>query len=261
MCLPRKQGEHTGSPLQLEVTKMFSREQFAKLMDSTLLKPTATRDDILKLCDEAVHHHFASVVVFPFWLPVAVRALQGSDVKAATVIGFPFGASGRSVKLYEAKTAITHGAKELDVVINISALKSGETNIVESEIAELTSTVRMTGLTQDAKRTVLKFIIECYYLTDEEKKIACQLIKESGADFIKTSTGTAPGGATVEDIRLIRNVVGSDIGVKAAGGIKTTDQAMQMLDAGASRIGTSNAVEVVEHYNPDDYLESAGRRR
>lgn len=240
---------------------MFSKEQFAKLMDSTLLRPTATRNDILKLCDNAIKHHFASVVVFPFWLPIAVRALQGSDVKPATVIGFPYGANGRSVKLYESKTAITHGAKELDVVINISAVKSGEMNILESEIDELTNTARMTGLTQDAKRTVIKFIIECCYLTDDEKKIVCKIIKDAGADFIKTSTGTATGGATVEDIRLIRNVVGADIGVKASGGIRTTQQAMAMLDAGASRIGTSNAVEIVENYNPDDYLESAGRRK
>ncbi len=240
---------------------MFSKEQFAKLMDSTLLKPTATREDVVRLCEEAVQYHFATVVVFPFWLPVARRALQDSDVKVATVIGFPFGASGRAVKMYEARTAITNGAKELDIVVNISALKSGERGIVEAEIKELVDTARMAGMTQDAKRTVLKFIIECYYLTDDEKKIVCEIIREAGGDFIKTSTGTAPGGATVEDIRLIRHVVGADIGVKAAGGIRTTEQAMEMLDAGASRIGTSNAVGIVEGYVPEDYLESAGRKR
>ena len=204
---------------------------------------------------------YERVVVFPFWLPVARRALQDSDVKPATVIGFPFGASGRAVKLYEARTAITHGSKELDIVINISALKSGERGLVEAEVKELVDTCRITGMTQDAKRTVLKFIVECYYLTDDEKKIACEIIRDAGADFVKTSTGTAPGGATVEDIRLIRNVVGPDVGVKAAGGIHTTEQAMEMLDAGASRIGTSNAAAVVEGYVPEDYLESAGRRR
>lgn len=240
---------------------MFSKEQFAKLMDSTLLKPTATREDILTLCRQAAEHHFATVVVFPFWVPVARRALQNTDVNVATVIGFPFGANGRAVKLYEARTAITNGAKELDVVINISALKSGERNIVEAEVNELVSTSRMAGLTQDARRTAIKFIIECYHLTDEEKRTACEIIKDAGADFVKTSTGTAPGGATVEDIRLIRNVVGADIGVKAAGGIKTTEQAMEMLDAGASRIGTSNAVAIAEGYVPEDYLESASRRR
>jgi deoxyribose-phosphate aldolase len=240
---------------------MFSKEQFAKLMDSTLLKPTATRDDILRLCEEAIHYHFASVVVFPFWLPLVRRALQDSDVKPTTVVGFPFGANGRSVKVYEARTAITNGAKELDIVINISALKSGERQIVEAEVKELVDVARITGMTQDAKRTTLKFIIECYYLTDDEKKIACEIIRDAGGDFVKTSTGTAPGGATVEDIRLIRNIVGPDIGVKAAGGIRTTEQAMAMLDAGASRIGTSNAAAIVEGYVPEDYLESAGRKR
>jgi len=240
---------------------MYSKEQFAKLMDSTLLRPSATRDDIIRCCEEAIQYHFATVVVFPFWLPVAKRALEGSDVKPATVIGFPFGVSGRSVKLYEARTAVTNGAKELDIVINYAALKSGERQIVETEVKELVDTVRVTGMTQDAKRTVLKFIIECYYLTDDEKRIACEIIRDAGGDFIKTSTGTAPGGATVEDIRLIRNVVGPDVGVKAAGGIRTTEQAMAMLDAGASRIGTSSAAAIVEGYVPEDYLESASRRK
>lgn len=240
---------------------MYSKEQFAKLMDSTLLKPTATREDIVRACEEAKQYHFATMVVFPFWLPLAKRQLEGSDVKPATVVGFPFGASGRAVKLFEARTAITHGAKEVDVVINYGALKSGEREIVETEIRELIDTSRMTGMMEDAKRTVLKFIIECYYLTDDEKKTACEIIRDAGADFVKTSTGTAPGGATVEDIRLIRGVVGPDVGVKAAGGIRTTEQAIAMLDAGASRIGTSSAAAIVEGYVPEDYLESAGRRR
>ena len=240
---------------------MFSKEQFAKLMDSTLLKPAATREDVMRVCEQAVHYHFASVVVFPFWLPVARRALEGSDVKPATVVGFPYGAGGRAVKLYEARHAISNGSKELDIVINITALKSGERGIVETEVKELVEASRMAGMTQDAKRTVLKFIIECYYLTDDEKRIACEIIRDAGADFVKTSTGTAPGGATVEDIRLIRHVVGPDMGVKAAGGIRTTEQAMEMLDAGASRVGTSSAAAIVEGYVPEDYLESAGRRR
>ncbi len=240
---------------------MFSKEQFAKLMDSTLLKPTATRDDVIRLCEQAAEYHFAAVVVFPYWLPVARKALEGSDVKVATVVGFPFGASGRSVKLYEARSAVSNGAKELDVVINIPALKSGERDVVEREVSEIVSASRMAGLTEDAKGTTVKFIIECYYLTDEEKRTACEIIRDNGGDFIKTSTGTAPGGATVEDIRLIRNVVGADVGVKAAGGIRTTEQAMAMLDAGASRIGTSSAAAIVEGYVPEDYLESAGRRK
>ena len=240
---------------------MYSKEQFAKLMDSTLLNPAATREEVLRACEEAKQYHFATMVVFPFWLPVAKWALEGSDVKPATVVGFPFGASGRPVKLYEARAAISHGAKEIDVVINIGALKSGEREIVETEIRELVEVTRMTGMTEDTKGTVLKFIIEGYYLTDDEKRAACEMIRDAGADFVKTSTGTAPGGATVEDIRLIRNVVGPDVGVKAAGGICTTEQAIAMLDAGASRVGTSSAATIVEGYVPEDYLESAGRRR
>lgn len=240
---------------------MYSREQFAKLMDSTLLRPAATREDVLRVCEEAKQYHFATVVVFPFWLPIARRALQDSDVKPATVVGFPFGAGGRAVKVYEARTAVANGARELDVVINIGALKSGERAIIEREVREIVDVTRITGMTEDAKRTAVKFIIECHYLTDEEKRTACEIIRDSGADFVKTSTGTAPGGATVEDIRLIRNVVGADVGVKAAGGIRTTDQALAMLDAGASRIGTSSAAAIVEGYVPEDYLESAGRKR
>lgn len=240
---------------------MYSREQFAKLMDSALLRPDATREDVKRVCEEAKQYHFASVVVFPFWLPLARRFLQDSDVKPATVVGFPFGANGRAVKVYEARTAVANGAKELDVVINIGALKSGERAIIESEVRAVVDAVRITEMTEDAKRTVLKFIIECCYLTDDEKKTACEIIRDSGADFVKTSTGTGPGGATVEDIRLIREVVGADIGVKAAGGIRTTDQALAMLDAGASRIGTSSAAAIVEGYVPEDYLESAGRKR
>lgn len=230
-------------------------------MDSTLLRPAATREDVLRVCEEAKQYHFATVVVFPFWLPIARRALQDSDVKPATVVGFPFGAGGRAVKVYEARTAVANGARELDVVINIGALKSGERAIIEREVREIVDVTRITGMTEDAKRTAVKFIIECHYLTDEEKRTACEIIRDSGADFVKTSTGTAPGGATVEDIRLIRNVVGADVGVKAAGGIRTTDQALAMLDAGASRIGTSSAAAIVEGYVPEDYLESAGRKR
>lgn len=239
----------------------FSKEQMAKIMDYTLLKPTATREDVLRFCEEAKEHHFATVVVFPFWLPVVARELSRTDVKAATVIGFPYGANGRAVKLYEMRAAVTNGASEIDVVMNISALKSGEITIVEREINELVDTTRALGMTEDAKRVLIKIIIETYYLTDDEKRIACQIIMNAGADFIKTSTGTAPGGATIEDIRLIRDAVGPTMGVKAAGGIRTPAQAVAMLDAGANRIGTSAAVELVEAYRPEDFMQSMERRR
>jgi deoxyribose-phosphate aldolase len=240
---------------------VFSKEQMAKVMDYTLLRPTATREDVVRFCEEAKKRHFATVVVFPFWVPVAARELSGTDVKAATVIGFPYGANGRAVKLYEARAAVTNGAQELDVVMNISALKSGEISIVERETREIVDLTRALAMTEDAKRTLIKIIIEAYYLTDQEKRIACEIIRDAGADFVKTSTGTAPGGATVEDIRLIRDVVRPDMGVKAAGGIRTPAQAVAMLDAGANRIGTSTAVEIVEAYMPEDFMQAAERRR
>lgn len=240
---------------------MFSKEQFAKMIDHTLLKPTATRDDVLKYCEQAKHYHFATVMVFPFWVPVAAKELAGTDVKVSTVIGFPYGANGRAVKLYEARAAVTNGAQELDVVMNISAMKSGEISIVEREIRELVDTTRALGMTEDAKRTLIKIIIEAYYLTDDEKRIASAICRDAGADFVKTSTGTAPGGATVEDIRIIREVVGMDMGVKAAGGIRTPAQMVAMLDAGANRIGTSSGVEIAEAYLPEDFMQTAERRR
>jgi deoxyribose-phosphate aldolase len=240
---------------------MYSKEQFAKMLDSTLLKPSASMNDIIRLCDEAKKHHFASVCIFPIWVPLAARQLAGSDVKVCTVVGFPFGANTRGTKVFEARSAVTNGAKELDVVINIGAVKSGELGVVERELTELIDSTRMTGMTEDAKRTLIKVIIETGYLTDDEKVEVCKIARDVGADFIKTSTGTAPTGATVEDIRIIRGVVGASMGVKAAGGIKTADQAMAMLDAGASRIGTSSAVFIAESYVPENYLESAERRK
>jgi deoxyribose-phosphate aldolase len=240
---------------------VFSKEQFAKLMDHTILKPTAVRDDIIRYCTEAKEHHFATVVVFPFWVSVAARELSGSDVKVATVIGFPYGANGRAAKIYEARAAVTNGAHEIDVVMNYGALKSGEIAVVEREIQELVDTTHAVGMTEDARRTMIKIIIEAYYLTEDEKRIAATIIRNAGADFVKTSTGTAPGGATVEDIRIIRDVIGPDMGVKAAGGIRTPAQAVAMLDAGANRIGTSNAVDIVEAYVPEDFMQATERRR
>jgi len=239
---------------------MYSKEQFAKMLDYTLLRPQAAWTEIVRLCDEAKRLHFASVVVFPFWVSLAARRLAGSDVKTCTVIGFPFGANTRATKLFEAGNAITHGATELDIVMNISALKSGELGIVEREITELVGSAHMQGMTVDAKRTLIKIIIETAYLTDHEKVTACEIARDAGADFIKTSTGTAPTGATVEDIRLIRNTVGSGMGIKAAGGIRTVEQALAMLNAGANRIGTSNAVQIAEEYDPDAFLAESRRR-
>ena len=236
---------------------MYTKEQFAKLIDYTLLRPAATRDDIIRFCDEAKQHHFAAAVVLPYWVPLAVRQLEGSDVKVCTTVGFPHGMSTRATKVYEARNAVSHGAEELDVVINVGALKSGDYEYVAHELTDIIGSARLSGMTQDAKCTLVKVIIETPLLTDEEKIKACEIVRDADADFIKTSTGTAPNGATKEDIHLIRTVIGPTIGVKAAGGIRTIEHAMDLLDCGANRLGTSSGVALVQAYNPDELLKGS----
>ncbi len=237
---------------------MYTKEQFSKLIDNTFLKASARREEVIRFLEESKRYHFAAAVVFPYWVPLAVRHLEGTDVKVCTPIGFPYGAAARSTKVYEARNAVTNGAEELDVVMNIGALKSGDVEFVEREIADIVSTARISGLTEDAKRTLVKVIIETPYLTEEEKITACEIVRDTGADFVKTSTGTAGnGGATVEDIQLIRSILGPPVGVKAAGGIRTVEHAMDLLDAGANRLGTSTGVALVEAYDPDELLKAA----
>lgn len=236
---------------------MYTKEQFSKLIDYTLLRPTATRDDIITFCEEAKAHHFAAAVVLPYWVTLAVRQLEGSDVKVCTTIGFPHGASTRATKVYEARNAVTNGAEELDVVINVGALKSGDSEYVMDELADIIGSAKLSGMTQDSKRTLVKVIIETPHLTDKEKIKACEIARDAGADFIKTSTGTAPNGATVEDIQIIRSVITPAIGVKAAGGIRTIEQAMDLLDAGANRLGTSAGIALVEAYDPEELLRGS----
>lgn len=235
---------------------MYTKEQFAKLIDNTFLKPTATGEEIARFCEESKRSHFAAAVVFPFWVPLAVRQLEDSDVKVCTPVGFPFGANTRSSKVYEARNAVTNGADEIDVVINIGAVKSGDYDFLKRELTEVVGAVSLSGMTQDAKRTLVKVIIETPLLTDAEKITVCEIALECGADFIKTSTGTSPNGATVEDIRLIRSIVGPSIGVKAAGGIRTLEHAMNLLDAGANRLGTSSGFTLAQTYNPSELLKS-----
>lgn len=236
---------------------MYTKEQFCKLIDNTFLRPTGTKEDIIKFCDECKKYHFAAAVVFPFWLPLVASELENSDVKVCTPIGFPYGAISRSSKVHEAKNAVANGADELDVVINVGALKSGDYDFVRREISDIVSAANISGMTQDAKRTLIKVIIETPYLSDREKIIACRISLEAGADFIKTSTGTAPNGATVEDIRLIRGITGPAIGVKAAGGIRNLDHAINLLDSGANRLGTSAGVALVQAYKPEEILKTS----
>lgn len=209
----------------------------AKYIDHTALKPETTEADILKLTDEAKKFGFASVCVNPCWVALAADQLKGSDVEVCTVIGFPLGASTPEVKAFETKDAIDKGADEVDMVINIGALKSGQEELVEADIRAVVEAA--------AKRALVKVIIEACLLTEDEKVRACQLAVRAGADFVKTSTGFSTGGATPEDVALMRKTVGKNIGVKAAGGIHSKAEAEAMIAAGATRIGASSGVKII----------------
>ncbi len=223
--------------IRLLVVEM--KEDISRYIDHTNLRAYATEDDIIRLCDEAKEYGFYAVCVNPYRVRLAKERLKGTDVKVASVIGFPLGATPTEVKVFEAKKALEDGADELDMVINIGALKDGNYEYVRKDIEEVVKVAREKG-------AIVKVIIETCYLTDEEKVKACELAKEAGAHFVKTSTGFGTGGATVEDVRLMRKVVGPEMGVKAAGGIRTYEQAVAMIEAGATRIGTSSGVKIVE---------------
>lgn len=210
----------------------------AGMIDHTLLKPDASRGEIERLCREAAEFHFATVCVNPSWVALAARQLRGSGVGVCSVVGFPLGATTADVKQYEARRAIYDGASEIDMVINIGALKSGDLRTVEKDIEAVVDSCRQCGV-------VSKVIIEAALLTDEEKITASTLTKAAGADFVKTSTGFGPGGATVADVALMRRVVGSDMGVKAAGGVRDLEGLKAMIAAGATRVGASAGVRIV----------------
>lgn len=212
---------------------------WASLIDHTLLKPEASVSDIKKLCDEAAEFGFASVCVNPVWVKKALEFLSGSGVPVCTVIGFPLGATLPDVKAYEARRSIFNGAREVDMVINVGALKSGDDCTVEDDIRAVVDAAHENGV-------LCKVIIETALLTDEEKVRACLASKNAGADFVKTSTGFSKGGATVEDINLMRRTVGSSLGVKASGGVKGIDDARAMFEAGATRIGASVGVKIAQ---------------
>jgi deoxyribose-phosphate aldolase len=210
----------------------------AALIDHTLLKPDATRQDIETLCREAAEFGFASVCVNPTWVALCAGQLRGRAVAVCSVVGFPLGATTPDVKQYESRRAIFDGATEIDMVINIGALKSGDLELVERDIQGVTRACREGG-------ALSKVIIEAALLSDDEKVTACTLAKAAGADFVKTSTGFGPGGAKVADVALMRRVVGEDVGVKAAGGVRTLEGVEAMVAAGATRIGASAGVRIV----------------
>ena len=219
----------------------ITKKRLAKMIDHTLLKPYASRKDIGKLCDEAKSNGFASVCINPAYVSLASKLLNGSTVKVCTVIGFPLGTNTSQVKAYEAQRAIIDGAEELDMVINIGALKSGDFPVVKEDIEAVLEVARRGN-------AILKVIIEACYLSNEEKVQICQLILDLGCDFVKTSTGFGDYGAKVEDVQLLRKIAGKKMGVKAAGGIRTYEDALKMINAGASRLGASSGIRILEDY-------------
>ena len=212
-------------------------QNFARMIDHTLLKAEATKEQIETLCAEAKQFNFASVCVNPTWVKRSSELLQGTDVLVCTVIGFPLGANTPAVKAFEAKDAIANGAKEVDMVINIGALKDKNYELVQADIAAVVEAAKDSAL--------VKVIIESCLLTDEEKVKACELAVAAGADYVKTSTGFSTGGATAEDIALMRKTVGPELGVKASGGVRSLEDMKKMVEAGATRIGASSGVAIM----------------
>ena len=219
------------------LTKVDS--SIASLIDHTILKPDATRADVLKVCKEARQYNFASVCVNPYWVPLVRAELSGSPVKVCTVVGFPLGATSTEAKVAETAAALRSGAQEIDMVINVGALRSGDHEAVKLDIQQVVRISHEAG-------AVVKVILETALLDDNQKAVACTLAKLAGADFVKTSTGFSKSGATAHDVALMRSVVGPQMGVKASGGIRTLDDLRQMTAAGATRIGASASVKIVE---------------
>jgi len=218
----------------------LSRRELAKMIDSTLIKPTASKVEVIKLCWEAQKYGFSCVVVNPTFVSLVRHMLEATDVKVCSTVGFPIGAGLPEVKAFEAQKVVELGAEEIDMVMNTSALKSKDYEAVKKDIRAVLK------VKNSNPNVIVKVIIETGLLTDEEKITACKLAKEAGADFVKTSTGLLGGVATVKDVKLMRRVVGKDTGVKAAGSIRTLKEALAMIKAGANRIGTSTGVAIIE---------------
>jgi deoxyribose-phosphate aldolase len=216
-----------------------SAPSIASLIDHTLLRPDATRADIFELCREAREYEFASVCVNPYWVPLVAAELAGSHVKVCTVVGFPLGATSTEAKVCETEAALAAGAQEIDMVLNIGALRGGDRQAVQQDIEAVVKAAHRRG-------AIVKVILETALLDDDQKNTACLLAKAAGADFVKTSTGFGPSGATVHDVELMRRAVGPAMGVKASGGIRTLEDLNKMVAAGATRIGSSSGVKIVE---------------
>ena len=241
-CCPDRLGRLVGqgaARFGLQAPRQLYPREIARHIDHTLLKPEATREQIEALCREAAEHGFATVCVNPAWVRLCAALLQGTESRVCTVVGFPLGATLPEVKAYEAARVVADGACEVDMVLSVGALKSGDYRLVERDVAGVVEASRAGG-------ALVKVIIEAALLTDDEKVKACVLSKVARADFVKTSTGFGPGGATAADVSLMRRVVGPDMGVKAAGGVRDLQSARAMLEAGADRIGASVGVQIVK---------------
>ncbi|KAJ53374.1 deoxyribose-phosphate aldolase [Clostridium tetanomorphum] len=216
----------------------MNKNELAAMIDHTLLKPEADLSSIKRICEEALKYNFASVCINPCNVKVASDILNGSKVKVCTVIGFPLGATTTAVKVFEAEEAVKNGAEEVDMVINIGRLKDKDYEYVKNDIKSVVQTVK--------GKALIKVIIETCLLSNEEKVIICKIAKEAGADYVKTSTGFSTGGATISDIKLMRDTVGNDMGVKASGGVRTYEDSLSMIEAGATRIGASASIQICE---------------
>jgi deoxyribose-phosphate aldolase len=221
-------------------------EEIAKTIDHTLLRPEATAADVEKLCREAATFHFAAVCIFPHYVPMAAALLKGTDVKTCTVISFPYGADTQRIKALAADDAVHRGADEVDVVINISAFLSGEFGLVRDELTAVARAARVRGVNMARGQVIVKAIIETCYLDEKLKRLACKICEQAGVDFVKTSTGVGPHGATVKDVELLRDCLDAHIGVKASGGIRTADDLERMVSAGAVRVGTSAGASIMK---------------
>jgi deoxyribose-phosphate aldolase len=223
-------------------------EELAKTIDHTLLRPEATERDVERLCRQAARYHFAAVCVLPHWVPLARTLLGDFDVKICTVVGFPFGADGMRPKIICAEEAVAAGADEIDVTICLPAMLSGDFTYVRDELAAVVRAVRVGGVNNGKGLVLVKAIIETCYLSNKMKKMACRIVEAAGADFVKTSTGLGPEGATVHDVELLRDSLNEQVAVKASGGIRSYSDVERMINAGAARIGTSAGDEIMREF-------------
>jgi deoxyribose-phosphate aldolase len=223
-------------------------EELAKTIDHTLLRADATARDVERLCREARRHHFAAVCLFPFWIAHARGLLAGCDVKVCTVVSFPYGAEGLRAKVVAAEEAVAAGADEIDVTVCLPAMMSGDYTYVRDELAAVVRAVRMASVNSGTGLVIVKAIIETCYLSKKLKKLACAIVETAGADFVKTSTGVGPEGATVADVELLRDCLSERVAVKAAGGIRSIAQVTALINAGAARIGTSAGGEIMREF-------------